>query len=93
VLRKLQMNWQLAAMASWWWVLAPLAGLAAAGMLKREAPSREALDSKPCLRAGLWGAVVSALVAMVLNDSGVVSMALACAVMLSAVIFAGARGR
>jgi hypothetical protein len=92
-LRKLWMNWRLAAMASWWWVLAPLASAAAVGMLRRSGPARETLARKPYLSAGMWGAVVSALVAMVLNDSGVVSMGLALAVTLGALIFVGARGR
>jgi hypothetical protein len=91
VVRKLQMNTGIARVAGWWWLLAPLAGLVAVGMLRRVGTARQALSGKPYLCAGLWGAVVSALVAMVVNDSGVVSMAMALAVASSAVIFIGAR--
>ncbi len=91
--RKVHMNWGLAVTAGRWWALAPLAGLAALGMLQRGGPARQVLAGKRCLSAGMWGAVVSALVAMVLNDSGVVSLAVGLAVWLSVLIFIGARGR
>jgi hypothetical protein len=91
VVRKLEMNSGIARVAGWWWLLAPLAGLAALGMLKRVGTARQSLAGKLYLCAGLWGAVVSALVAMVVNDSGVVSMAMALAVASSAVVFIGAR--
>ncbi len=48
---------------------------------------------QPFLAAGLAGALVTALVAMVVNDSGVVSFALAAGVTLGAVVFIGAKNK
>ncbi len=93
VWRKVHMNWGLAVAAGWWWALAPLTGVAALGMLQRGGPAREVLVGKERLSAGMWGAVVSALVAMVLNDSGVVSLAAGIAIWLSVLTFIGTRGR
>jgi len=93
VWRKLGLNWGLAVRAGWLWALLPLA-LAAGGVhARREGAAGEVLSRERFVSAGLGGAVVTAVVAMVVNDSGVVSLATASAVVLGAVVFIGARSR
>ena len=91
--RKVQMNWGLLRMVRGWWAAAPVALAGGWAVLKSDGPARKALADERFLAAGFGGALVTALVAMVVNDSGVVSLATALAVALGAVVFVGARGR
>jgi len=93
VWRKVQMNWGLLRMAGGWWAAAPVALAGAWAVLRSDGPARKALTDERFLAAGLGGALVTALVAMVVNDSGAVSLATGLGVALGAVVFVGARGR
>ena len=86
VMRKLVMNWRTVQQAGWWWVLSPLPIVAARAMVGRAALGRERF-----VCAGLWCTLVTALVAMAVNDSGLVSLASALAVTLGALVFVVAR--
>ena len=93
VWRKVQMNWGLLRMAGGWWAAAPVALAGAWAVLRSDGPARKVLADERFLAAGLGGALVTALVAMVVNDSGAVSLATGLGVALGAVVFVGARGR
>jgi hypothetical protein len=91
VQRKILMNWRIAAGAGWWWAAAIVPLLAAQAFLRREGWARVCLAREPFLATGLASAVVTAGVAMVVNDSGVVSLATALAVAFGVLIFVAAR--
>ena len=93
VWRKVQMNWGLLRMAGGWWAAPPVALAGAWAVLRSGGPARKVLADDGFLAAGLGGALVTALVAMVVNDSGAVSLATGLAVALGAVVFVGARSR
>lgn len=93
VWRKMHMNWGLLRMAGGWWAAAPLVLACAWATLRGNGPVREMLAENRYLAAGLGGALGTALVAMVVNDSGAVSLATGLAVTLGVVVFIGARGR
>lgn len=90
--RKLHMNWSLLSGARPWVPLALLPLVCFWAMLGPSGPARQALRTLPHVNAGLIGAFCAAVVALLLNDSGVVSAALAGAVLLGVVVFLGARG-
>jgi len=92
VLRKAAMNWGL--------LVSYRLGFMAGGLLfaavmwrllRRGGPARRELEARPSLGAGIFGAVVLAGVAMVVNDSGVVAAAAALGVAMSATIFLASR--
>jgi len=89
--RKVVMNFRIAAQGGWWWAATPVAFVAAWAMLRRGGMTRRALDGQPYLTAGFWGAWVSALVALIVNDSGIVAAATGLAVTMSGVVFMGAK--
>ncbi|UCC67319.1 MAG: hypothetical protein JSV79_09300, partial [Armatimonadota bacterium] len=60
-------------------------------LLSRGGPVRQSLAAQPALAAGFIGAVVLALVAVLVNDSGVIAAAAAFGVTASATIFVAAR--
>ena len=93
VWRKVQMNWGLLRMAAGWWAAVPVALAGGWALLRGDGPARKALADESFLAAGLGGALVTALVAMVVNDSGAVSLATGLGVALGAVVFVGARNR
>jgi hypothetical protein len=89
--RKAAINWGL--VLSYRWAL--LGWLLAAGvlwrLLGRRGPARRALDGQRGLAAGIFGAIMLAVVAMLVNDSGLVAATLAMAVTIGVVIFLAAR--
>jgi len=92
VRRKVAMNWGL--LATYWPGLLPGAVVGAAlawRLLAAGRPARRALAAQPALAAGIFGALVAALVAMVVNDSGVIAAAAALGIAASALIFVAAR--
>jgi hypothetical protein len=89
--RKLAMNWRLVQLASWWWVLAPVGLLGIWELLKRSRTMWRGAEMPRATRAGFLGAVIAALVAMVVNDSGVVMLGMTLAVTFGAFVFLVAR--
>ena len=89
--RKLAMNWRLAQLASWWWVLAPVALLGIWELIRRGKEMWRGAGVPPAIRAGFLGAVITALVAVVVNDSGVVMLGMTLAVTFAAFVFLVAR--
>jgi len=92
VRRKVAMNWRL--LATYWpgllagaVVIAALAGR----LLSRAQPARRTLAAQPTLAAGIFGALVVALAAALVNDSGVIAAAAALGVAAGALIFVSAR--
>jgi len=90
--RKIAMNGNIAAQAGGWWAAAIVPLLATHALLRRTGRARDILSGDRMLAAGLIGAVVTAGVAMVVNDSGVVSLATCLAVAFGALVFVAARG-
>ena len=86
VMRKLAMNWYTIQQAGGWWILSPLPVLAA-----RTVTKKAELREMRFLCAGLWSALVTALVALAVNDSGIVSMACALMIIWGALLFVVAR--
>jgi len=92
VRRKAAMNWGL--LATYWpGLLLGIVVVAALAwrLLAAGRPARRALAAQPALAAGIFGALVVALVAMVVNDSGVIAAAAALGIGASALIFVSAR--
>lgn len=92
VRRKAAMNWGL--LATFWPGLLPGAVVVAAlawRLLAAGRPARRALAAQPALAAGIFGALVAALVAMVVNDSGVIAAAAALGIGAGALVFVAAR--
>lgn len=90
--RKVALNWGLLVAYRLEFLLGIL--LAAAVMwalLRRGGPARRELERQPGVGAGIVGAVVLAVVAMMVNDSGVVAAAAALGVAVSATIFVASR--
>jgi len=85
------MNWRLAQLASWWWVLAPVALLGIWELIRRGKEMWRGAGVPPAIRAGFLGAVITALVAVVVNDSGVVMLGMTLAVTFAAFVFLVAR--
>ena len=99
-LRKIEMNWRLAQLASWWWLLAPVALLGIWALVRRGESIWRGVSSAGLLtsaatpspiRAGFIGAVVAALVGLIANDSGIVMLGMTMAVTFSAFVFLLAR--
>jgi len=88
--RKLEMNWRMAQLASWWWLLAPV-GLLGIWELVRRSKERWRQAVAAPIRAGVLGALVMALVALIVNDSGVVMFGMALAVTFAAGVLLMAR--
>ncbi len=86
VMRKLAMNWYTIQQAGGWWILSPLPVVAVWAVTRKAA-----LREMRFLCAGLWSALATALVALVVNDSGIVSMACAMMVTWGALLFVVAR--
>ncbi|MBN1460478.1 MAG: hypothetical protein JXA57_13160 [Armatimonadetes bacterium] len=91
--RKIAMNGRIAAQAGWWWAAAVVPLLATQALLRRAGRAQAILSRERLVAAGFMGAVVTAGVAMVVNDSGVVSFATSLAVAFGALVFVAARGR
>jgi len=92
VRRKAAMNWHL--LLTYWVPLLIGIILFAAilwCLLGAGRPARRSLAVRPALAAGIRGAAIAALVAMVVNDSGVIAAAAALGITASAIIFVAAR--
>ncbi len=90
-IRKIEMNWRLARLASWWWVLAPVGLLGIWELIRRSKEMWLRAQVTPPMCAGFMGAVTTAIVALVANDSGVVMFGMALAVAFAAYVFLLAR--
>jgi hypothetical protein len=99
-IRKIEMNWRMAQLASWWWLLAPVAALGIWSLVRRGESIWRGVSSAGLLtceatpspiRAGFLGAVVAALVGLIANDSGIVMLGMTMAVAFSAFVFLLAR--
>ncbi len=89
-LRKLEMNLRIARLASWWWLLAPVGLLGIWELVRRSKDTWGRAFAGP-VRAGILGALVMALVALVANDSGVVMFGMALAATFACCVFLLAR--
>jgi hypothetical protein len=89
--RKLEMNWRLAQLASWWWLLAPVGLLGIWELVRRSREMWRGAAVSPATRAGFTGALVAAGAGLLLNDSGVVMCGMALAVTFAAFVFLVAR--
>lgn len=89
--RKLEMNWRLAQLASWWWLLAPVGLLGIWELVRRSREMWRGAAVSPATRAGFLGALVAAGAGLLLNDSGVVMCGMALAVTFAAFVFLVAR--
>ena len=90
--RKVALNWGLLLCYRLEFLLGILVGAAVMWtLLRRGGPARRELERQPRVGAGIVGAVVLAVVAMMVNDSGVVAAAAALGVAVSATIFVASR--
>jgi hypothetical protein len=91
--RKLQMSLHILFYSPWTLVLVAAVVAAFWILLRDGAPARLALTGRRQLVAGLVGAVAGGVVAMLVNDSGVVAGAGALAAAMAAVLVLAARAR
>jgi hypothetical protein len=86
-IRKIEMNWRLAQLASWWWLLAPVGFLGIWELARRSKETWRRAQVAASVRAGFLGALITGLVGVVVNDSGVVILGMALAVTFAAYVF------
>ena len=84
--RKMQMNLRILSYTPWTGVVALVGGAALWLLLREGAPARLALRGQRQLAGGIAGAVIGGLVAMVVNDSGIIAGAGALAAAVGAVL-------
>jgi hypothetical protein len=89
--RKIEMNWRLAQLASWWWLLAPVGLLGIWELVRRSRETWRRAQVAVSVRAGFLGALMTGVVGVVVNDSGVVILGMALAVTFAAHVFLLAR--
>ena len=92
VARKLAMNWSILAAGRWGVILLALVVVLLWKLLGRGGPARRALAGQRGMRAGIAGALIAGVAALVVNDSGILAWATSLGVVAGAAMFLSARG-